>query len=101
MWHYAKGESLIESYWKSVAWPGEGVFIGEPLAKPFAPRLTYVGKDRANLEIFSPDNEILSLEASPSLIGPYRRMAAYPLYPGINRLEIRLPDSGLHYRLAL
>ncbi len=33
---YWRGETLIESYWKSVAWPGEGVFIGEPLAAPYA-----------------------------------------------------------------
>ena len=36
MKYYLKGESLIEAYWKSVRWPGQGVFIGEPLAKPFA-----------------------------------------------------------------
>ncbi len=34
--HYLNGETLIESYWKSVAWPGQGIFIGEPLARPFA-----------------------------------------------------------------
>lgn len=33
---YLNGETLIEAYWKSVAWPGQGVFIGEPLARPFA-----------------------------------------------------------------
>lgn len=33
--HYLQGESLIEAYWKSVAMPGEGIFIGEPLARPF------------------------------------------------------------------
>ncbi len=38
MHYYIKGNSLIESYWKSVAWPGQGIFIGEPLAKPFAYR---------------------------------------------------------------
>ena len=32
---YLNGETLIEAYWKSVAWPGQGVFIGEPLAAPF------------------------------------------------------------------
>ncbi len=32
---YIRGESLIEAYWKSVAWPGQGVFIGEPLAAPY------------------------------------------------------------------
>ena len=34
--YYLKGSSLIEAYWKSVAEPGQGIFIGEPLAKPFA-----------------------------------------------------------------
>ena len=34
--HYLQGESAIEAYWKSVAWPQQGVFIGEPLAAPFA-----------------------------------------------------------------
>jgi len=32
---YLRGETLIESYWKSVAWPGQGVFVGEPLAAPY------------------------------------------------------------------
>jgi uncharacterized protein (TIGR03790 family) len=33
--HYFRGEPVIEAYWKSVAMPGEGLFIGEPLARPF------------------------------------------------------------------
>lgn len=33
---YTQGESLIEAYWKSVAWPGQGVFVGEPMAAPYA-----------------------------------------------------------------
>jgi uncharacterized protein (TIGR03790 family) len=36
MFYYLRGNTLIEAYWKSVAWPGQGIFIGEPLAKPFA-----------------------------------------------------------------
>ncbi|MCZ6666393.1 MAG: TIGR03790 family protein [Gammaproteobacteria bacterium] len=38
MMYYLNGETLIEAYWKSVRWPGQGVFVGEPLAKPFAKR---------------------------------------------------------------
>ncbi|WP_243392894.1 TIGR03790 family protein [Kinneretia aquatilis] len=34
---YAQGLSALEAYWHSVAWPGQGVFVGEPLAAPFAP----------------------------------------------------------------
>jgi uncharacterized protein (TIGR03790 family) len=33
--HYLAGETLIEAYWKSVIMPGQGVFIGEPLARPY------------------------------------------------------------------
>lgn len=32
---YFSGESLVESYWKSVAMPSEGIFVGEPLARPW------------------------------------------------------------------
>lgn len=34
--HYLHGDTLLEAYWKSVAMPGQGLFIGEPLAKPFS-----------------------------------------------------------------
>lgn len=32
---YLRGASAIEAYWKSVAWPAQGVFVGEPLAAPY------------------------------------------------------------------
>jgi hypothetical protein len=32
MRRYLDGETLIEGYWKSVAMPGQGIFIGEPPA---------------------------------------------------------------------
>jgi uncharacterized protein (TIGR03790 family) len=34
--HYQRGETALESYWKSVRMPGQGLFIGDPLARPFA-----------------------------------------------------------------
>ena len=33
--HYTAGVTAIEAYWRSVAWPAQGVFIGEPLAAPY------------------------------------------------------------------
>lgn len=36
MYFYLRGSTVIEAYWKSVAQPGQGLFLGEPLAKPFA-----------------------------------------------------------------
>lgn len=32
---YSRGATLVEAYWKSVAMPGQGIFIGEPLARPY------------------------------------------------------------------
>jgi len=36
--HYLHGETVLEAYWKSVRMPGQGLFIGEPLAAPYAAR---------------------------------------------------------------
>jgi uncharacterized protein (TIGR03790 family) len=46
MRRYLGGETLIEAYWKSVRTPGQGLFVGEPLAAPFRarpPRATAAG----------------------------------------------------------
>jgi len=34
--HYVQGATALEAYWKSVAWPQQSLFIGEPLAAPFS-----------------------------------------------------------------
>jgi uncharacterized protein (TIGR03790 family) len=34
--HYLQGATAIEAYWKSVLWPQQSLFVGEPLASPFA-----------------------------------------------------------------
>jgi uncharacterized protein (TIGR03790 family) len=36
--NYVRGSTAIEAYWKSVAWPQQSLFVGEPLAAPFARR---------------------------------------------------------------
>jgi uncharacterized protein (TIGR03790 family) len=33
--NYVQGATALEAYWRSVAWPAQGVFVGEPLAAPF------------------------------------------------------------------
>lgn len=44
MSHYLAGETLIEAYWKSVKWPMQGIFVGEPLAKPYARSVPMLGE---------------------------------------------------------
>jgi uncharacterized protein (TIGR03790 family) len=36
LFHYMNGATALEAYWRSVAWPAQGVFVGEPLAAPFS-----------------------------------------------------------------
>ena len=76
MFHYALGASAIEAYWKSVAWPGEGVFVGEPLSQPFAPDLKEVRPGQFELQIFSPRETRLRIERSQSAAGPFQSVAA-------------------------
>jgi uncharacterized protein (TIGR03790 family) len=33
--YYRRGDTLLEAYWRSVAMPDQGLFIGEPLARPW------------------------------------------------------------------
>lgn len=34
--NYLRGSTALEAYWRSVAWPQQGLFVGEPLAAPFS-----------------------------------------------------------------
>ncbi len=72
MEQYLNGASLMEAYWKSVAWPGEGLFIGEPLSRPFGRRqLTFSG-DRLTFNYHGlPPGQyrIMAANAAP---GPYQ-----------------------------
>lgn len=48
---YTSGRTLIEAYWQSVQQPGEGIFIGEPLAAPFDS--LRIGDDGVRLRLFT------------------------------------------------
>lgn len=44
--NYRNGDTLVEAYWKSVQQPGEGLFVGEPLARPWPKTLVnYQGQN--------------------------------------------------------
>ncbi len=101
MAHYSTGASLVEAYWKSVAWPGEGVFIGEPLARPYRPGLNPIDGSRYRLRIFSPIARQMGLEKSLSPVGPYHfTEVRYDLTPGLNELDVDLPDEADFFRLT-
>lgn len=70
---YFRGATLLESYWKSVAWPGEGLFIGEPLARPFESQLIQIQVNDIVIETNAilPGDTGWVIEESMSEAGPW------------------------------
>lgn len=92
MFFYARGASAIESYWKSVARPGQGVFIGEPLARPFAPSLRELEPGKFELQIYSAREGKLQFEYAASPMGPFTPLPqTLPLRRGPSHLRFALP----------
>ena len=86
MEHYLKGRTLVEAYWRSVAMPGEGIFIGEPLASPFG-GYQVVPRIRGYLlqtNVLLPGRYRIDMAASP--IGPYTATR--------NLLDVKLGDRS-------
>ncbi|KAF0098421.1 MAG: hypothetical protein FD187_2728 [bacterium] len=90
---YANGDTLIEAYWKSVAAPGEGVFIGEPLARPFGTR---VQRDEQGwwLEGHSGKGRRVVIETAPSVVGPYRPATSVKLPAGHSRQKLTVEKAA-------
>jgi uncharacterized protein (TIGR03790 family) len=51
--YYALGFTAVESYWMSVAWPQQGLFIGDPLTRPYGAPPTIAVNDLAPEEVVS------------------------------------------------
>jgi uncharacterized protein (TIGR03790 family) len=87
---YLQGQSLIEAYWKSVAWPGEGIFIGEPLAAPFAGYSASLEGEEVVLRTQALAPGTYAVLGADSVLGPYRQEAGIIAGPGRN--EYRFKD---------
>lgn len=88
MAHYLQGETLIEAYWKSVAMPGQGLFIGEPLARPYAGVRQRADLPGLALEarLFPPG--VYELRAAPSMMGPYRSVGRTAVAAGTRAIRL-------------
>ena len=96
MAHYLAGETLVEAYWKSVLMPGQGVFVGDPLARPFGG--VRVGRSAAGTVISTralPPGDYL-LEAGRSNVGPFQPVRAIRVV-GFGVRELTLPATDKRY----
>ena len=94
---YGAGRTLLEAYWHSVQQPGEGIFIGEPLAAPYDGYALERSEDGLLLStrVLQPGHYRLSYAHTP--VGPYHTVAE-PLEVRYHQQEFLLPDiEGADY----
>ena len=100
---YANGDSLIEAYWKSVQQPGEGLFIGEPLARPWNKTMMHYQGDM--LIISTKELEASNLYLIEQRQHPNAKWVETPDGVSVekkeNYMEIHIPNaSAKHYRIT-
>lgn len=99
MGRYLGGETLIEAYWKSVLMPGQGVFIGDPLARPFG-GVRFSRKGRRQLvqtHLLRPGTYLL--QASAHSVGPFRTVGRLQVR-GYGAYDLGMPaDERVFYRV--
>ncbi len=96
---YVSGATLLEAYWKGVQMPGQGIFIGEPLARPFGGYELIQENGRRVMKTFALQPGGYRLQASDGSVGPYRTFGGF-FKPDFESLRVVLPDNGkLYYRV--
>jgi uncharacterized protein (TIGR03790 family) len=100
---YFAGATLIEAYWKSVVWPAEGIFIGEPLARPFGTGIhaTYAD-DVLTIETTTMiPNRAYMIEAADADAGPFTAVQTNLMVPAYQKARFTVePADSAVYRLS-
>jgi uncharacterized protein (TIGR03790 family) len=101
MYWYLAGNSLIEAYWKSVQWPGEGIFIGEPLAKPYGGFNVQIDNGEIVLRTQTLPPGTYTLLGANAVDGPYSPESAtsVAIHFGMNELRFKNLEKAV-YRLV-
>ena len=100
---YYRGGTAVEAYWKSVEWPGEGLFIGEPLASPWrSPIVTFHGGTLTIQTTSLDPAQTYRLEGAAHVTGPFTTVQS-----GIRTAKVDLTTitvvhaTDAYYRLVL
>lgn len=73
--NYFSGNTALEAYAKSVKQPSQGVFVGDPLAKPFGTRAARVNGVLTITTSSLEPGISYDLYSGPSITGPFSRIA--------------------------
>ncbi len=99
--HYFRGQTLLEAYWKSVAQPGEGLFVGEPLAKPWgATDVSFIAGTLSIVTTWLLPGAFYAIESAPTESGPFSPVQSVQVTQ-YERTIITVPNAtAAVYRLA-
>ncbi|MEQ1592797.1 MAG: TIGR03790 family protein [Thiobacillaceae bacterium] len=97
MAHYLQGETLIEAYWKSVQMPGQGLFIGEPLARPYGGYTSTYHDQELRIQTAAIEPGVYAMQTAPSMMGPYRNIARLQIGWGSKEIKLSPIPPG-YYR---
>lgn len=98
---YFAGASLIEAYWKSVAWPGEGLFIGEPLARPYGTSYAVADGTLTIKTTALVPNQLYKVESAPTADGPWTTAMGDIQVTTRSLKVIAFPATEPFYRLTM
>lgn len=98
---YFGGGTAVEAYWKSVHWPGEGVFVGDPLTCPYGTRVSL--DDSGLLEVYTTilkPGVSYSLQAGDNPSGPFAVTQSSIAVPDTTYTTITEVAESAVYKLA-
>jgi len=92
---YVGGNTLVEAYWKSVSSPGMGLFIGEPLARPFGNgfRTHYEGGALSIETTTMIPGRMYVIEAGDSETGPFTPVMSGLSVTKYQKKTFTIPDA--------
>ena len=97
-----RGRTLLEAVWTSVHWPGEGLLVGDPLARPFGSYGLEFAEDTLTITTtWIGPGELWDLEGSEDPDGPWERSLSALSVAALGPAQIRLESATKgYYRLV-
>jgi uncharacterized protein (TIGR03790 family) len=100
--HYFRGETVLEAYWKSVSWPGEGLFVGEPLSRPWGSTVDFTNGTLTIHTTTLVPGKTYELRAADAEAGPYAPVLQSITVPHLQVTDVTLPNATApYYELAV
>lgn len=95
---YFQGATAVEAYWKSVQWPGEGLFIGEPLSAPWHRPIVTVSNGTLTIKTSALDPNVpYRLEGANAAAGPFTAVQHGISIPKYDWVTITVPNAAYAY----